>query len=40
MWLRMYVREAAVNVEMVARGSRSYCYFVSLRRAYNESTDV
>ena len=35
------VREAAVNDEMFCAGSsRSYYYFVSLRRAYNESTEA
>ena len=35
------VREAVVNGDVVAGSSRSYCYyFVSLRRAYNESTNA
>ena len=35
------VREAAVNNEMFcAENSRSYCYFVPLRRAYNGSTEA
>ena len=34
------MREAAVNDEMFrARSSRSYCYFVPLRRAYGGSTE-
>ena len=35
----VFVREAAVNDEMFCAGnSRSYCYFVPLRRADNEGT--
>ena len=43
MWLRSLcvVREAAINDEMFCAGSsRSYCYFVHLRRAYNQSTEA
>ena len=36
-----YVREAAVNDDdMVAGRSRSYCYFVPLRRVYNDAYQV